>query len=349
MKTQKSIVLLAGISFAAAILLIDPQPSTRAVQLGLEICAQSLLPALFPFFVITELWCRLGLPQRLEHVTAPFTERLFHLPGIASGAIFLGMLGGYPVGARMTATLYKEGHLTREEAQHTLRFCNNAGPAFIIGIVGSLFHRATAAVLLWGIHIFCALLLGLLFRPGKRPSANHTRSAIQHTPFTSALTVSIQNAGETVLQVSTYVLFFAIISEYLQEIGLDCPLKNYLLGSLELAGGMRLLNSTMLSAQTRFVACSGLLGWGGMCVHCQSLATIYNAGLSGRSYIFAKLLHGLMSAALACLLAPYCCSDIQRIPTKMPWPVVPAISVLLLGILLLILKTSSGKKAGYTV
>lgn len=349
MKTQKSIIILAGISLAAAILLTHPQPSSQAVLIGLEVCMQSILPALFPFFVITELWCRLGFPQRLEHLTAPFTEKLFHLPGVASGAIFLGILGGYPVGARTAVQLYKERQLTREEAQHTLRFCNNAGPAFIMGIIGSLFHDAGVAALLWGIHLFSALLIGLLFRPVKRSSSNHIQSAIQSTPFIPALTASIQKAGETALQVCTYVLFFSVITGYLQESGGNSLLKNFLMGSLELAGGIRFLHSAAPSAQMCFVMSSCLLGWGGMCVHCQSLSAIYEAGLSARSYLFGKLLHGLISTALACLAAPYCCAEIQCFSADLPWPAIPAISVLFLWVFLLILKTSSGKKASHPV
>ena len=44
------------------------------------------------------------------------------------------------------------------------------------------------------------------------------------------------------------------------------------------------------------------LGWAGISVHCQVLSFLGESGLSTRTYIGGKLLHGLFSAGLTALL-----------------------------------------------
>jgi hypothetical protein len=45
-----------------------------------------------------------------------------------------------------------------------------------------------------------------------------------------------------------------------------------------------------------------MLGWAGLSVHCQVLSFIGESGLSARTYILGKLLHGLISAAYMALV-----------------------------------------------
>ena len=45
-----------------------------------------------------------------------------------------------------------------------------------------------------------------------------------------------------------------------------------------------------------------MLGWAGLSVHCQVLAFLGDSGLSMGTYLWGKLLHGLLSAALLGLL-----------------------------------------------
>ena len=51
-----------------------------------------------------------------------------------SYALLLGLICGYPMGAKLTADLFREGKITKSEAQYLLTFCNNPGPVFISSI-----------------------------------------------------------------------------------------------------------------------------------------------------------------------------------------------------------------------
>ena len=63
---------------------------------GLALCAGTVVPALFPFMVVTDLLVRLGFGQWLAPHMAGLTVPLFRLPGCASSALLLGLVGATP-------------------------------------------------------------------------------------------------------------------------------------------------------------------------------------------------------------------------------------------------------------
>ncbi len=126
---------------------------------------------------------------------------LFHVSGACASAFALGFIGGYPVGAKTAISLYENGMCTKTEAERLLAFCNNSGPAFILGVVGAgVFASSRVGVLLYLAHAAASICIGILFRftrpaqpPGGRsgsPGPSSTPSASQQplpapskTPF----------------------------------------------------------------------------------------------------------------------------------------------------------------------
>ena len=185
-----TVCLLLG---AAAALLLLPETAAAAAGTAVELCLSTLLPSLFPYFVLTELWVLLGAAGTLGRRAGRWMGPLFHLPGAAAPALLLGAIGGYPVGAQAVGRLYDQGALTRTEAEQTLLFCNNAGPAFVLGVVGGgLFGSPGLGAALLAIHLGSALLLGMLLRPEGRPRNSQARSDAPPVPFQTALPLAVR-------------------------------------------------------------------------------------------------------------------------------------------------------------
>ena len=112
----------AALVLAAAGLVLWPQQSMEAAREGLGLCANVILPSLFPFFVLSGLVVELGLVgyagRALECVMYP----LFRVPGACASALALGFIGGYPVGARTAIGLYEKGLCSKIEAERLLAF-----------------------------------------------------------------------------------------------------------------------------------------------------------------------------------------------------------------------------------
>ena len=154
--------LAAALLVCMAVLLWQNETASAAVRQGLTLCARSVIPALFPYVVVSGLFISLGLADGVGRRLEPLTRRLFGVGGAGASAFFLGLLGGYPVGGRTVGQLYRAGQLSRDEAEGLLAFCNNAGPSFILGIVGlGCFGSLRAGGCLYFIHAFSAGLVGI--------------------------------------------------------------------------------------------------------------------------------------------------------------------------------------------
>ena len=102
--------------------LADADRIRSAAAQALDLCARSVIPAMFPFMVVSGLLVSLGFGAWISPHLAGCMTPLFRLPGCASSALLLGLVGGYPIGAQTAAGLYRDRLLTREEAQRLLTF-----------------------------------------------------------------------------------------------------------------------------------------------------------------------------------------------------------------------------------
>ena len=98
-----------GLVAVTAGLLIFPTQMVAAAVEGVELCLNVLVPSLLPFFVISSLIVELGLADMAARGLSPVMGRLFNVGGQCAGALILGFIGGYPVGARTVINLYDSG------------------------------------------------------------------------------------------------------------------------------------------------------------------------------------------------------------------------------------------------
>ena len=139
-KLRGAAALLFPVFFGAA-LLFFPDVSAAAAREGVALCLQTVLPSLFPFFVLSSLLVQSDVPRLLSRAMAGVMYPLFGVSGAGASALILGLLGGYPVGARTVAELYGRGEIAREDAEQLLAFCNNSGPGFFLGVCGTAVLR----------------------------------------------------------------------------------------------------------------------------------------------------------------------------------------------------------------
>ena len=160
-KTQ----IYAGICFFAAGLCFFPRQTAQSASDALGVCLTVLIPSLFPFFAVSAFAVSCGAARDIGRLFEKPVRWLFNVPGACASAFILGLIGGYPVGAKTAIGLYEQKLCSKTECERLLAFCNNSGPAFILGVAGlSVFGTARAGVLLYGAHVLASVLVGLVFR-----------------------------------------------------------------------------------------------------------------------------------------------------------------------------------------
>ena len=306
MKKFRAALPALALAAAFAALLRFPQEVSASVTEGLRLSVSVLIPSLFPFFICVNLTSALGLTGVLARVFAPVMRRMFHVSGAGCTAILCGAAGGYPSGAQCVAALYREGQLSRAEAEYLLLFCNNAGPAFLFGAVGTVLGIGmTGCLLLWGIHLLSALVIGLVNRPKEAPNA--ALPPVQRANASGAVVEAVRSAGQAVLQITMFVAAFSVLARLLTMAAahiLPDGVCTVLTGMLELSGGIAALANLPITLRWKLALASFFLGFGGLCVWMQTQAVLAPAGLSGCGMLLAKLAQGLLAALITFFLAP---------------------------------------------
>ena len=313
--------------FVSAILLMLlalvrlPEESVSAAKDGVSLCLNVIIPSLFPFFVLSTLAVDMGLITALGRLMEKVMQPLFRVNGRCAGAFLLGILGGYPVGARTAISLYSSGSCSKEEAERLLSFCNNSGPAFILGVVGAgIFSSSSAGIWLYLAHVIASILVGILFRGYGRQTESSGAKYImstKRTTFSSAFPEAVKNAFSGTLNICAFVIFFTVVirllfqtgllpllTEILGKIGFEETISESLLtGLIEMTSGVWSLREMAGDMGDKLCMAAFILGWAGLSVHCQVLSFIGTSGLSTRTYFFGKILHGIISAVLIWLLS----------------------------------------------
>lgn len=77
----------------------------------------------------------------------------------------MGIISGYPVGAKIVTNLRENNTCTKEECERLLSFTNNSGPLFIVGTVGiSLLGDMKIGIILLIVHVLASITVGICFR-----------------------------------------------------------------------------------------------------------------------------------------------------------------------------------------
>lgn len=303
---------LFSVLLIATGLILFPQHTTAAARNALTLCGSVLIPSLFPFFVLSGLVIESGLAARLGRICESLMRPIFRVCGIGSSAYILGMIGGYPIGASCVVDLYEKRLCTKTEAERMLAFCNNSGPAFILGAIGSgVFQSVRIGVLLYGIHLIASACTGVLFRfYHRREQPGFTTARVSAVkPFASAFPLAVRNALQSTLNVCAFVLFFAVLLQILKTFGMIPALAGLfgggslalqgVTGCFEVTTGLCALQPSPETLTACFILASFLLGFAGLAIHCQVLSFVNRTDLSLAPYFVGKILHGCLSALLA--------------------------------------------------
>lgn len=323
-----------------------------AAKTGLTLWATSVVPSLFPFFVVTELLSHTNLIHHIGRLFDKVMRPLFNVPGECAFAFIMGLISGYPTGGKIVASLREQRICTKDEGDRMLAFTNNSGPLFIISFVGiSLFGDTKTGILLLCTHILAGITVGIFL--GKLSAKKHknttylsTKSVQQFSskpPLTlsslgKVLGESIQNAISTIMMIGGFVVIFSVIISILTQshlldyasqllypilniLGLDIHFANPILsGIVELTNGVNMVSKIAIkNISQNIILCAFLLGFGGISVLFQVFSLLAKTDLSMKKYVIGKFLQGVIAAIytfLALAFIPTLSLDI--VPTFAP-------------------------------
>jgi len=313
--------------FLHFVLLFFQDKTYKQQNLGLLLFANSVVPALLPFFIATEALSHTNIILKIGELFNRYMCPIFNVPGIGAYALVMGIISGYPVGAKIVTNFRNNGLCTKAEAERLLAFTNNSGPLFIIGTVGiAMFGNTEIGILLFITHLISSLLVGFLFRFWKyndkekthvSKNATSSNTTISFSNLGEVLSDSILNAVHTIVIIGGFVVLFSVIISILNNCGFFNAITMILTpffksinisadfispiisGIIELTNGLSSVCSISSKAiSVNIIISAFLLGFGGFSVLLQVLSITSKSDISIKAYFIGKLLQG----AIACIL-----------------------------------------------
>lgn len=325
LKLKRNMLSIIFLFFTISILIFSNSNLT-AVKSGISLWANSVVPSLFPFFVATELLMHTNVIYLIGNLLNRFMKPLFNVRGEGGFAFIMGIISGYPIGAKIATNFRKENICTKEECERLLSFTNNSGPLFIIGSVGILLYRNTMiGLLLFITHLLASLSVGFVFRFWKKDSSNnnilssntytHQKNRATFSNLGEILSESIVSSIKSILVIGGFVVIFSSIISILNASGIThiielllSPFFDWIhidtsfigpifTGFFEITNGISTIsNIACKKLSINIIITAFLLGFGGISVLLQVLSITSKSDLSIKPYIYGKVLQGILAA-----------------------------------------------------
>ena len=328
----KSVLFSALICLLLVFIVMYPQEIIDASREGLFLWFNNIFPSLFPFAVISQLLLGLGVVNFLGTLLEPLMRPLLNVPGEGALCFAIGITSGYPMGAKLIASLRNLKSCTKYEAERLMSFCNSAGPLFIIGAIGAgIFDNSKIGYLLLLCNYAALITTGFIFkRYGRAAKSKRYVKSYKTNIFKKAIinmtdaqkedgrsiniifSDAVRDGINSMLMIGGYIIAFSVIVKLLNITGVTSMISNavyYISGGyiphglttgiingiFEMTVGCKSLKSLSLSMYHKTMLAGFILAWGGFSTHAQVIGELENTDISYVKYFLAKVIHGIIT------------------------------------------------------
>ena len=304
-KATKSIrkILISSLIICLFLLsLLLSNEISRYVMNGLTLSVRVIIPSVFPFLLITDLFITNIRLDKFVPVRF-FFEKAFKISGSAISTFLCGLLCGFPIGAKMSLDLYKNRIISKCECERLMSFSNNASPAYVICVVGmALRNSLTDGITLYLIMLLSAFFTGIIIGLKKNKSANKGFIIGQKYSFTD----SVKQSTEVCINICGFITTFAIICGLVKMIVKSSMMCALLISFFEIGNACTYLSELRsFDPFISFVFTSFSISFSGISVISQTVCIASShTDISMRNHIKYKILQGTLSAIISMIIFP---------------------------------------------
>lgn len=306
MKTKyKNIIIIICSLFFLVNLIIYRNLVFDTVGFSLNIWITSLLPALFPFFIVSDILINYDVIKYFPKVIRNSIKYLFNVSDNGLVIILLSMLSGFPSNARNIKNMYLDKKITKEEGEHLLYFTHFSNPMFILGTIPLILNSNKISKYILISHYLANIILGICLRKHNRVNdSNNSNYKEDKHNFGLVLTTSIRKSLDSVLSILGTLTVFLIISTLLINFfNLDNTSSLLIKSILELTSGLKELGSYNLLNKYLLIISSCILSFGGLSVHMQVINELVDTDISYKNYFIGRILQVVLSLGISYLIS----------------------------------------------
>lgn len=301
------IIIIVSIFFLTQ-LLINRTLVFDTVGFSLNIWITSLLPSLFPFFVISDILNSYNVIYYIPKFIKNFFCRLFNISYNCLFVFLISMLSGFPSNARNIKMMYNNNKISKNEAEHLLLFTHFSNPMFILGTLVVIFYdNSSLGGLILISHYLPNFIIGFMFRKNNYPTYNYNINIKNCNNFGLIFTKSIKSSLDSILLILGTLTVFLIISSIIINLlnlnSINCLLLKSI---LEVTSGLKYLSDLNVNNKVFLMMSSCILSFGGFCVHMQVINELNGTDIGYRNFFVGRIFQTILSlliSYLICLLA----------------------------------------------
>lgn len=308
-----------------------PKDSIESAKNGLYTWFNVVLPALLPFFIVSEILVGLGVVDFIGALLHPIMKPLFNVPGEGAFPLAMSITSGYPVGVKLVSRLRNEKKVTQTQAQRLVAFCSTSGPLFMIGVTSvGMFGNVSIGPLIAISHYLAAISVGFIFRFYKRKERvivkkeknNYFKKAINQLikarqkdsrPIGILMGDAVRDGMNTMLIVGGFIILYSVIIRILEVTNVIDFISSIICTKILFGTNKELINATLsgviemtngcknvadvqsVQLATKIAVVSLLIGWSGFSIHSQSMTMLSKTDINTKLYVLAKAFHGLFA------------------------------------------------------
>lgn len=297
---KSRIVALVSL-FGILAILLNAQDVMNSVKSSLILCFGSVVPAVFPFLVVSSFFVN-SADNNFFGFASRIFEKIFGINSSGISAIITGMLCGYPVGACSACGLYEKNLISKSEAESLIAFCNNCSPLFLIGTVGcGILKNMHYGILLYAINTLSSIICGIILKPFTIRNVYRKRQnnlKYEKISFTDI----VCNSTMTILKICGYIVVFSVINTLIRIFSKSVETQCITSAFFEIVGAVNTANSLIKKFSLKLAVISGSVGWSGLSVYMQIATIVKPFGLSMKKYIFCKIFSCIISFCVSYLI-----------------------------------------------
>ena len=271
---------------------------------GITAWAFNVLPSVLPFIFFSKILTSLGSIEKFSSIFKKPCKALFNTPAVSSYVFITSIISGYPVGAKMTADLYKARKISKSDAFKMTSFCSTSGPMFIIGAVGiGMLKNAVFGYIIFLSHIIGALINGIVYR--KLKVNDHfdgiEEKELQEKQFD--LSSIVLDSALSIISVGTIIaIFFVVITSLSPILNLFSPnISSLLEGLIEITRGCLDISNSYGNIWA-VVACTFVISFGGISTILQSITMLNDLKMPIKIFVLQKFTHAIFATIISVLI-----------------------------------------------
>ena len=313
MKKCISVFIMIFLGYIGYEILTESESILNSVSFSFNIFINNIFPSLFPFFVLSNLLIKCGMPEFMGNLFKGIMNKVFKIKGVCAFIFFMSIISGNPANAKYTRELYLENKINKYEATKILCFTCFSNPLFILGTVSLLFlNNKEVGFLILICHYLGNVFVGIGMRryhPSKEENevtslkkaidAMHKKRISNKINFGEMITNSLTSSINTLLLILGVITTSLVLTTIIDNnLNLNSIFQSVLNGFIEMTQGLKYISLEAIPLKLKCVLTVMILSFGGFSVHMQIMSILSDTDIKYLPFLCARICHAVISSLL---------------------------------------------------